>query len=88
MFRSQAVIANDLRDADVVIRPDIGVVPLGSFDLKEHMINAGERAANAAIPEIKRLLAARGKRGNKIPNTKQSIVAPATPIRSSPLHAP
>jgi NTE family protein len=79
---SQAVITNDLRDADVVIRPDIGIVPLGSFDLKEHMISAGERAAIAAIPEIKRLLAARRKSGKKQSRRPVKQNNSATPTQS------
>lgn len=77
---SQAVITNDLRDADVVIRPDIGVVPLGSFDFKDQSISAGERAAIAAIPQIKRLLAARRKTGEKKsrhPEQQNNSAAPA-----------
>ena len=85
---SQAVIANDLRDADVVIRPDIGIVPLGSFDLKEHMINAGERAAIAAIPEIKRLLEARRKHGEKKPRRPAKQNNTTTPTQPSSLGIP
>ena len=62
---SQAVLAKDLKNADVVIHPDIGIVPLGSFNLKEHSINAGKSAAIAAIPKIKRILKERNKLGKK-----------------------
>ena len=53
---SQPIIANDLRDADVIIRPDIGVIPLGDFDLKKQTIRAGEVAALAAIPKIESVM--------------------------------
>lgn len=53
---SQTIVAHDLRNADLVIRPEIGVIPLGDFDLKTETIRAGERAAAAAIPAINRLL--------------------------------
>jgi NTE family protein len=62
---SQAVLARDLQNADIIIRPGIGAVPMGSFDLKEHTINAGEQAAIAAVPEIRRLLRERRKIGNE-----------------------
>jgi hypothetical protein len=65
-----------------VIRPDIGIVPLGSFDLKEHMISAGERAAIAAIPEIKRLLAALRKSGKKQSRRPVKQNNSATPTQS------
>jgi NTE family protein len=53
---SQAVLEKDLQLADVIIRPEIGIISLGDFDQKEQAISAGERAALAALPKIKRLL--------------------------------
>jgi len=66
---SQAVVAKDLHDADMVIHPQIGIVPLGNFDLKEHAISAGERAAIAAVPVIRRLLEEWRKIDRKGPGT-------------------
>ena len=56
VIMSQPIIENDLRDADVIIRPDIGVIPPGDFDLKVQTIHAGEEAALSAIPEIEKLV--------------------------------
>lgn len=58
---SQAVLERDLSAADVVIRPDLGYVTLGDFEFKDMAIKAGEQAALAAIPSIKRALIKRRK---------------------------
>jgi NTE family protein len=42
--------------ADVVIRPHVGEVSTFDFSKKRQMILAGEKAARAALPEIKKLL--------------------------------
>lgn len=56
VIMSRPILEEDLQGADVVIRPEIDISPLGSFDVKEHAINAGERAALAVVPEIRRML--------------------------------
>lgn len=76
---SQAVLAKDLQDADVVIRPEIGIVPLGNFDNKEYSIGAGERAAIAAIPVIKRLVEERRLVGQKAPATQRDMAMSFSP---------
>ncbi|HEZ0580979.1 TPA: patatin-like phospholipase family protein [Neisseria meningitidis] len=56
---SVSALQNELRQADVVIKPqvlDLGAV--GGFDQKKRAIRLGEEAARAALPEIKRKLAA------------------------------
>ncbi|HGP7452331.1 TPA: patatin-like phospholipase family protein [Neisseria gonorrhoeae] len=56
---SVSVLQNELGQADVVIKPqvlDLGAV--GGFDQKKCAIRLGEEAARAALPEIKRKLAA------------------------------
>lgn len=56
---SVSVLQNELGQADVVIKPqvlDLGAV--GGFDQKKRAIRLGEEAARAALPEIKRKLAA------------------------------
>lgn len=53
------MLQNELGQADVVIKPqvlDLGAV--GGFDQKKRAIRLGEEAARAALPEIKRKLAA------------------------------
>lgn len=55
---STAALQNELSRADVVIRPNVqqfGAV--GGFDQKAQAIRAGEEAARAALPEIRRKLA-------------------------------
>ena len=76
---SRSVLAKDLHDADVVIHPDIGIIPLGNFDLKEHAISAGESAAIAATPVIKRLLEERGNAGKKGLDTQRNMTIPVVP---------
>jgi NTE family protein len=51
----------ELRDADVVIRPDIKGLPAASFQLRHDAILRGEQAGFAAIPRIKELIAARSQ---------------------------
>lgn len=53
---SQAAAVRELQEADVVIRPDIGVMPFGDFQLRHQYINTGKDAASDAVPIIKRLL--------------------------------
>ncbi|HEZ3451938.1 TPA: patatin-like phospholipase family protein [Neisseria meningitidis] len=56
---SVSALQNELGQADVVIKPqvlDLGAV--GGFDQKKRAIQLGEEAARAALPEIKRKLAA------------------------------
>jgi NTE family protein len=45
----------DLRahEADVVIRPAVGDVAFDDFSQKKRLIEAGEAAARAALPEIR-----------------------------------
>jgi len=58
---SQVVAEKDLQEADIVIRPAIGIVTLGDFDLRDDSIKAGERAALDMIPAIKQLLTKKSK---------------------------
>lgn len=56
---STGALHSELAKADVVIKPavlDLGAV--GGFDQKQRAIRLGEQAARAALPEIKRKLAA------------------------------
>ena len=50
---------NELKDADVVIRPDLNEAPSTNFDLRAEVIAAGERAARAELPRIHELIEAK-----------------------------
>lgn len=54
-----ALAKNEMAQADIVIRPDLSNVPSTDFDLRAKAIAAGERAARAALPEIRALIAAK-----------------------------
>jgi NTE family protein len=49
----QKIIDNEIAAAQVVIRPQIGVTPDLNPESKQSLIQAGEDAANAALPEIR-----------------------------------
>lgn len=51
----------EMRDADVVIHPDIKGLSSTSFEQRNDAILRGEQAAFAAIPRIKELIAAHGQ---------------------------
>jgi NTE family protein len=48
---------NSLADADIVIEPDLSNIGAGDFHKALELINRGRRAAQQAIPEIKKRLA-------------------------------
>ena len=52
-----ALAKNELAGADIVIRPDLRNVPSTDFGLRAEAIEAGERAALAALPKIRALIA-------------------------------
>lgn len=53
----QAIAANELPDADVVIRPDTSRLTAVGFNQRQLAIQEGERAALAALPAIRERLA-------------------------------
>ena len=57
-----AIAATELPEADVAIKPDISRVSSTDFGSRHLAILEGERAAQAAIPELKRKLAEREER--------------------------
>lgn len=64
LFQTMQIMATTinrlrLREADVVIEPDIAGMGKVTFADKRALIDLGERAARAAIPEFRRRLAAR-----------------------------
>ena len=52
----QTINQYELKGADVVIRPDLAEMQGGDFGGRHNAILAGERAASAALPEIRRKL--------------------------------
>ncbi|QDX80368.1 esterase [Denitratisoma sp. DHT3] len=55
----QTISRHELKEADVVIRPPTADLPAADFQARHRAILEGEKAAMAAIPEIKARLAAR-----------------------------
>lgn len=56
---SQTALRQELGQANVVIKPQVlELGSIGGFDQKQRAIQLGEQAARAALPEIKRKLAA------------------------------
>jgi NTE family protein len=53
---SYALASSALEDADIVIEPDLGNIRAGEFRKVRQLITLGRRAAQAAIPEIRRKL--------------------------------
>jgi NTE family protein len=53
---SYALAHGALADADIVIEPDLDNIGAGDFRKVRELINRGRRAAQAAVPEIKRRL--------------------------------
>jgi NTE family protein len=49
------------KQADVVVRPDVGNVAYDDFTQKKKLIEAGERAARAALPDIHAAIKAKTK---------------------------
>ncbi len=61
MFQTQHMTARHynlhlLDQADVVIRPDVGLVHWSEFKLLNYMIEEGERVAEEAIPELRQMI--------------------------------
>lgn len=55
---SAAALRNELKQADVVIRPQVQRLgSVGGFDEKEQAVQLGEQAARAALPQIRAVLA-------------------------------
>lgn len=52
----------EVREADVVIRPDMSVVGTIDFAAKQHAIEMGEKAAQENMPKISALLKTKGRR--------------------------
>ena len=55
----QAIAGSELPEADVVIRPDTSDMGLADFANRQHAIQAGEKAALAAMPLIRQKIAAK-----------------------------
>jgi NTE family protein len=57
-----ALASNELKDADIVIRPDLSQAPMADFNLRAEVITAGEHAARAALPRIRELIETKRQR--------------------------
>lgn len=55
------------KESDVVLTPDVGAIPWDGFENAMHMIQAGEGAAEQALPRIREWLAADGR--NSLPRS-------------------
>jgi NTE family protein len=44
------------KESDIVLMPDVGAIPWDGFENAMHMIEAGERAAEQALPQIRQWL--------------------------------
>ncbi len=71
-----ALARNELAGADVVIRPNLRNVPSTDFGLRTQAIAAGERAARAALPRIRALIAEKQRQlfGSTVRRTGAAIL--------------
>lgn len=53
---NKRLVADELKGADVVIRPRVGGMGLIAFDLRDRAVMEGEEAAQAALPAIRAVL--------------------------------
>lgn len=65
LIMSEAVVAAEAGEADVLIRPAIGDISLLGFDQQADAIAAGEQAVRAVLPEIRQQLAGQNRRKAK-----------------------
>lgn len=64
LIMARALSEVEIDKADVVIRPDIGDMSLLEFDQREIAINAGQAAAQQAVPLIQDIVRQRSKLGS------------------------
>lgn len=57
MIMSVTLVDQELRAADVVIRPSVREIEMGDFEERSKAMAAGERAAEAMLPEIRAAIA-------------------------------
>jgi len=62
IIMSKKIAEAEIGLADVVIHPDVGVIPIAGFEMREQAIAAGEQAGLAALPVIKRVVAQANRR--------------------------
>src|SRR3546814_12307100 len=81
---AQSIRAAELPQADVVIRPDLTGISSSNFESKQQAILQGERAALAAMPQLRAELAAR-----MAPSLPTRIpFQPGVPVTESPRTIP
>lgn len=71
----QSIRAAELPQANVVIRPDLTGITSSNFEMKQQAILQGERAALAAMPQIREVLGAR----------LTPLLPPRVPLNSPPV---
>ncbi len=54
------IMKHNMVEADLLIRPEVGSISLTHFQKSEECIQAGEKAAREALPEVESLLKERG----------------------------
>jgi NTE family protein len=75
IIMEHTLASDELREADVVIRPDLGEAPTASFDLRAETIAAGERAAHAALPRIQELIESKRRQLFKLTGHRPGVSA-------------
>ena len=56
---ASSLTRHELRDADAVVKPDLGRIPFTDFSSRNLMVTLGEQAARRSLPQIRNLLLAR-----------------------------
>jgi len=83
-----ALKGNELKLADVVISPNVKGIASADFESKQRAILEGERAALAAIPKIREIIALKTRLVPAVAPPPSLPPVPATPITRPPLTAP
>jgi len=71
------------KNSDLVLTPDVGAIPWDGFENAKRMIEAGERAAERALPQIYEWMGHQDRRQDK--DAVAQVTAPAIP---SPVRLP
>ncbi len=61
LIMAKTVVDNEIREADVLIRPDVTEIALADFEQRERAIEAGRRAVTKAMANIAEVLAAKAR---------------------------
>jgi len=72
------------KNSDLILTPDVGAIPWDGFENAKRMIEAGERAAEGALPQIHEWL---GRQNMRV-SEEAAIVAATVARPQSPVHFP